>query len=415
MRNRQRNLDGTKHKPTDSKILSAKKVKKAGNAKKQITLKNNTVMKQRSGVQVMAATKSSTTRIKKTKQEQKVFFGLDLHKKFLQVAAVDQKGNLLMNKRIENDFKIIEYEFSAFPKNAKYVLESSSVWYGIYKKLAVDLGLDVTLSNPYRTRLIAKSKKKTDRFDAHALADLLRGGYIHASYVSPPKTVEEKRAIRFRTGMVQTRTRMKNMIHGILLQESIKIPGPTFTFRFNRELHKLKNWRIEEYLECIKSFDERIGRANLKIHDMVRDNEYVQILMSIPGVGKFTALAIASEIDDISRFEDPDKLVSYIGLAPSVRNSVGITHHGKITHAGNATVRWVLTEAVLAHRIHAKETTVLTEFYKRVARKRGTAKAIVATAAKMLRIIFWMLKNELPLQNVKDNVQNHVEMQRQSI
>ena len=117
--------------------------------------------------------------------------------------------------------------------------------------------------------------------------------------------------------------------------------------------------------------------------------------MSIPGVGKFTGLAIASEIDDISRFQDPDKLVAYIGLAPSVRNSAGITHHGRITHAGNKTVRWVLTEAVLAHMMHAKGATVLTEFYKRVAKKRGTSKAIVATAAKMLRMIFWMLKKQI--------------------
>ncbi len=158
---------------------------------------------------------------------------------------------------------------------------------------------------------------------------------------------------------------------------------------------RLKNWKIEEYLKCIDSLDERISMANLKINDMVKDSEYAQILMSISGVGKFTALAIASEIDDISRFSNPDKLVAYIGLAPSVRNSAGIIHLGKITNAGNKTVRWVLPEAALTHGIHAKETTVLTEFYKRVARKRGTSKTIVATAAKMLRIIFWMLKKRI--------------------
>ena len=73
-----------------------------------------------------------------------------------------------MNKRVENDFGIIEQEFSAFPKNAKYVLESSSVRYSIYRKLVGDLGLDMILSNPYLTRLVAKSKKKIDRFDAHS-------------------------------------------------------------------------------------------------------------------------------------------------------------------------------------------------------------------------------------------------------
>ena len=161
-----KNLDGTEHKPADSKTPRAKKVKKAGKTKKQITSKKRTCEK-RSDTPSTGAAKPSTAKIKNDKEEQKIFFGLDLHKKFLQVAAVDQKGNLLMNKRVENDFGIIEQEFSAFPKNAKYVLESSSVWYGIYQKLVGDLGLDVVLSNPYLTRLIAKSKKKTDRFDAH--------------------------------------------------------------------------------------------------------------------------------------------------------------------------------------------------------------------------------------------------------
>ena len=415
MHSRQQNLNSAKHKPTGFKTPRANRVKKTGKTEKQIILKNNAAVEQRSGTQAAAATKFSIASIKKAKEEQKIFFGLDLHKKFLQVAAVDQKGNLLMNKRVENDFGIIEQEFSAFPKNAKYVLESSSVWYGVYQKLVGDLGLDVILSNPYLTRLIAKSKKKTDRFDAHALADLLRGGYIHASYVSSPKIVKEKQVVQFRTKMMQNRTRMKNMIHGILLQKSIKIPGRTFTPAFNRALHSLKDWRIDEYLKGIGSLDECISRVNFKINDMVKDNEYAQILMSIPGVGKFTALTIASEIDDISRFPDPDKLVAYIGLAPSVRNSAGIIHHGKITHAGNKTVQWVLTEAALAHMIHAKGTTILTEFYKRVARKRGMSKAIVATAAKMLRIIFWMLKNRLPLQSARCSAQNHVEMRKQNI
>ena len=76
--------------------------------------------------------------------------------------------------------------------------------------------------------------------------------------------------------------------------------------------------------------------------------------MSIPGVGKFTGLAIASEIDDTARFSNPDKLVAYVGLAPSMGNSTGIMYHGRMTHAGNKTVRWVLTKATLAHMMHAK-------------------------------------------------------------
>ena len=106
-------------------------MKKAGKTKKQIILKNSVVVKQRFSTQATTITKPSA-KIKKTREEQKMFFGLDLHKKFLQVAAVDREGNLLMNKKVENDFRVIEQEFSALPKNAKYALGSSSVRYGAY-------------------------------------------------------------------------------------------------------------------------------------------------------------------------------------------------------------------------------------------------------------------------------------------
>ncbi|MDI1496088.1 MAG: Transposase [Cenarchaeum symbiont of Oopsacas minuta] len=54
----------------------------------------------------------------------------------------------------------------------------------------------------------------------------------------------------------------------------------------------------------------------------------VEILKTIPGIADFTALTIASEIE---RFSDPEKLKSYAGLAPSVRNSADVVHHGHIT------------------------------------------------------------------------------------
>ena len=96
-------MNGTKHKPTGFKTPRANRVKKTGKTEKQIILKNSAAVKQRSCTQATAATKPSIASIKKTREEPKIFFGLDLHKKFLQVVAVDQEGNLLTDKRVEND------------------------------------------------------------------------------------------------------------------------------------------------------------------------------------------------------------------------------------------------------------------------------------------------------------------------
>ena len=93
-----------------------------------------------------------------------VYAGLDLHKKTIQIAAVDDSGTGIMNKKIQNTREALAGETSKIPSNSKYVIESSSVWEAVYRHMRNDLGLDVVLSDPYKTRLIAESKK-TDKAD----------------------------------------------------------------------------------------------------------------------------------------------------------------------------------------------------------------------------------------------------------
>ena len=94
------------------------------------------------------------------------YAGLDLHKRTIQIAVVDKRGNKLLNKNISSSLDVLKKELARMPKDTQYVIESSSVWEGVYNCMAHDLGLDVILSNPYKTRLIAESKKKTDKVDA---------------------------------------------------------------------------------------------------------------------------------------------------------------------------------------------------------------------------------------------------------
>ena len=95
------------------------------------------------------------------------YAGLDLHKRTIQIAVVDKRGNRLLNKNISSSLDVLKKELARMPKDTQYVIESSSVWGGgVYNCMVHDLGLDVILSNPYKTRLIAESKKKTDKVDA---------------------------------------------------------------------------------------------------------------------------------------------------------------------------------------------------------------------------------------------------------
>ena len=114
----------------------------------------------------------------KTKRRPSTYVGIDLHKKTLQIEVQDSQGNVMYNKKIRNTALSIRREFACIPRDARCVIESSSVWYEVFRFIRDDLGYEVILSNPAQTKAIAASKKKTDKVDAHILADLLRGGYI---------------------------------------------------------------------------------------------------------------------------------------------------------------------------------------------------------------------------------------------
>ncbi len=88
-----------------------------------------------------------------------------------------------------------------------------------------DLGLDVILSNTYHTKAIAASKKKTDKIDARIPADLYRGVYIATCHVQDKHIVDLRQLVRRRTKLVKTRSKMKNYIHSILLQNGTKMRG----------------------------------------------------------------------------------------------------------------------------------------------------------------------------------------------
>ena len=114
--------------------------------------------------------------------------------------------------------------------------------------------------------------------------------------------------------------------------------------------------------------------------------------MTIPGVDMAVAVAIVATVGDFSRFESPDKLVSYVGLNPSVRQSGGLpATHGRISKQGRAWARGMLVEAA-----HAASHTPgpLHGFFERVKARRGWQIATVAVARKLLVICWHMIHDQ---------------------
>jgi transposase len=334
-----------------------------------------------------------------------MYIGMDLHKNFLQIAMMDNNGKVLKNSKIENNHKQISNFFRHVkPENTKVVIESSSVWYDTYRYLSEEKNLDVILSNPIKTKAIASAKIKTDKIDAKVLADLLRGGYIAQCYVPDRKIMELRDLVRHRAFLVRTRTKLKNKIHSILLMNGIRIDEKRhFSAGYVKKLKELHNYRIDSYLGIIESLDGTINDVSKKILKTAEEDEMARLLMTIPGVGYYSALLTSSEIGDISRFSDSHHLCAYAGLVPSIHSSGGVTYMGKITKTGSKHLRWALTECIHNH-VRYQEDSNITRFYNRIATRRGKAKATIAAASKMLRVMYWMLKEKREYQHYSQGI-----------
>jgi transposase len=123
------------------------------------------------------------------------------------------------------------------------------------------------------------------------------------------------------------------------------------------------------------------------------NNEDAKLLMTIPGISFYSALMIVAEVGNVDRFTDSHHLMSYAGLVPSTHSSGGTTYHGRITKTGSPHLRWILNQCAWSNtRSHPEGKLAI--FYSKLARKKGSGKAITATSAKLLRIVYQMLKEK---------------------
>lgn len=324
-----------------------------------------------------------------------MFVGMDLHKNYLQIAVMNEKGKVLENSRIDNNLKQVGEFFDGLnDEKTRIVMESSCVWYNIYSYLSEIKHHNVVLSNPVKTRAIASAKIKTDKLDAVKLANLLRGGYIAECYVPDRRIMDLRELVRHRAALVRMRTKLKNKIHSIVLMKGIQISSKhcSFTQLYNKELKALNDYRINGYLHLIESLDSEIKIVSKDIVTQAKEDEMASLLMTIPGIGYYSALLIVSEIGDINRFPDSHHLCSYAGLIPSTHSSGGITYHGNITKRGSKYLRWIMLECVHVH-IRTNKNSNISQFYTRLAKSKGKSKAAVA-AAKLLRIVYCVMKEK---------------------
>jgi transposase len=324
--------------------------------------------------------------------------GLDVHKTRCVACVKTPEGRIVEEFAFQNSpdgHEELITHLKAHPEVQVAIESTGNLWIPIYNRLE-DEHIHTILTNPKKTRLIAEAKIKTDKLDARILADLLRANLLSASYVPPPEIRMQRSIIRERARLTQLRTTIKNRIHTLLDKHAYKSPYTDLFGKHGLEwLAKLElpagdRILLKVNLEQVASLNHSIDKLTESIAASAIENPEVKLLMGFTGIDYYSAMFLINEIGPIARFPSPKKLVSYAGLAPSTHQSGNHTTHGSITKEGNSHIRWILIEA--AHQA-ARHDPRLSQFYRRIANRRGHNRALVAVARKMLVTIYHVLNH----------------------
>ena len=319
-----------------------------------------------------------------------MYLGIDIHKRYAQVAVLNEDGEIEREVRVENaNLDEIAQQYAG----SEAAIEATSSYYHVYDTLSEYL--DVTVANPTGVKLITDSDRKTDRIDAKQLARLVRLGSVPESYV-PSEEIRESRArVRGRYELVQSRKDYANKIHGLLTEHGItrKVKPLSVNGReFLAELTLPEPWNtlLETYLDVIETFTEQIERLDAVIEEQAASLPETQRLMTIPGVSYYSALLIHAEVGEIDWFDETKQVVSYAGLNPVTRESGDSRFEGGISKKGSGKLRWILVQCVNV-AVHNCNDEYLSRFYDRLAGRKSGKEAMVATARKLLVSIYHML------------------------
>ncbi len=325
----------------------------------------------------------------------KTYLGIDLHKRSSVWTLLNHERKVLHEANVlctPEHVKEAVLKLPSTPEEVSVAIEPVCGWRW-YIEILEEMGMDVHVANPYKTRLIADSKLKNDKVDAKALAELLRADFLPESYKAPEDINNLRMIVRHRAYLVRMRTGIKNRIHGICTRKGLHLTSLKPLLK--KGIEDLKNGsdeEIKDLLVVMKELDAHIDLIEEKMKAESKNNQTVKLMMTMPGIGVITGCSIYAEVGDFNRFASPSALSSYAGIIPRQRSSGASIRMGHITKMGSKVLRYSLVEASFRIRDTLK-SKFLFSFYKRLAPKCGAKKARVALARKMLVILWHMVKN----------------------
>src|SRR4029450_3084344 len=297
-----------------------------------------------------------------------LFIGLDVHKETIAVAygSEEREAEVVFLGTIgtrQGDLDKLIRKLQSKGKTLHFVDEAGPCRYWLYRYLSKK-GLKCWVVAPSPIPKNAGDRVKTDRRDALQLARLLRAGDLTPIYVPAVGDEAVRDLVRAREDARRDGKAAKVRLKAFLLRPDIRSEGrATWGPAHLRWLAKVvcptpaQQIVFQEYVRAVSEHTERLQRLEAELQTLVQTWRWapvVEAIQALRGVQFTVAVTLIAALGDLSRFDNPRQLMSYLGLIPSEHTSGERRRQGAITKTGNAHARRVLVEGAWAYRSPAK-------------------------------------------------------------
>lgn len=286
-----------------------------------------------------------------------LFVGLDYHDDEVQVCALNEAGEVVLNRKLDNDAAKIQAAVNVRGVVRRVAIESCCGAANLADELITRGNWPVQLAHPGFVARMKHSRDKTDRQDAKVLADLVRVGYLPQVWLAPEEVRQLRRIVRYRQQLVDDRRDVKLRIRALAREKRLKCPLPAtpWTKRWLAWLRSEPSWSADDrwLLECqcerLVQLDAQIRAVEKRLQERAESDPLIEKLLTLTGVGLITAATIRAEIGRFDRFRNGKQLARFCGLTPRNASSGQRQADAGLIRAGNPQLRAVLIE--LAQRL----------------------------------------------------------------
>jgi transposase len=325
------------------------------------------------------------------------FIGLDVHSQTIAVAVAisgrdepEFRGEIANKpKSVAKLIKQLNTEFAG--EVLLFCYEAGPCGYRLYRQI-LESGHECQVVAPSKIPSKPGERVKTDRRDALKLSKYLRSADLKPVWVPDEEQEAMRDLVRARGDFKNQEKHSRQQLNSFLLRYGHVWPSgkqrwTEAHFNWIESLKFPHPWSyvvVQEYIDAVKAATQRVAGIMAQIEMLLPQwslSPVVCSLMALRGINKLTAITIMAELGDISRFDSPAQLMSYVGLVPMVHSSGDKTYRGRITRTGNSFVRAVLTQSAWTYRFAARQTK---HIKSKAAQASEEAKAVSWKAQKRL-------------------------------